>query len=67
MGWGTAITTDCKVNMETKKVFDIKVSEDTADMVNSLDEEYVMIDGTRFDVFEKDEAGQNDFWYEGDE
>lgn len=58
---GVAVTTNCKVNMATKEVFDIEVSEGTADMVNNLDEEYVTIDGEQFPVSnEKTEGG---YWY----
>ena len=63
-GESTAITTNCKVNLETKEVFD-RESVDV-EGVDSLDREYVTLpDGREFPLFEKDEAEDGDFWYEG--
>ena len=66
---GFHVTTDCKINECTKRVFDIEISEDTADFVNELDEEYVTIDGIDYPVVSKDylngdpeEVGS--YWYE---
>lgn len=56
------VTTKCKVNMETKEVFDIEVSEDTADLVNDLNYEYVTIDGEKHFVSYKEEG--TEYWYE---
>jgi len=62
---GFAVTTDCKVNTETKEVFDIQESPDTADMVNNLDEEYITIEGNRHSVVREDEREcVDDYWYE---
>lgn len=60
---GTTVTTDCKVNMATKEVFDIRVSEGMADMVDVLDEEHVTIDGEEFPV-SGEETGDG-YWYKG--
>ena len=63
-GESTAITTDCKVNLETKEVFDREKVD--VEGVDSLDREYVTLpDGREFPLFEKDEAEDGDFWYEG--
>ncbi|MBQ7673536.1 MAG: hypothetical protein IJT36_03305 [Alphaproteobacteria bacterium] len=60
-----AITTDCKVNTETKQVFDI-CSENTeiCDYVEILDREYVTIDGEEYPLYQKDEAEDGEYWYE---
>ena len=64
---GYEVTTDCKVNMETREVFDVEVSkDDNIEGLNSLDYEYITIDGEEFDVLNKDlnDVGVTDFWYE---
>lgn len=59
---GYEITTNCKVNMDTKQVFDVEISEGTADLVNELDCELVTIDGVDHPVScDKEET---EFWYE---
>ncbi len=64
---GFEITTKCKVNTETKEIFDIEVSESTADAVNELDEEYVTIDGVDYSASDHDDIDEDDketYWYE---
>lgn len=68
---GFEITTKCKVNTETKEIFDIEVSESNADMVEHLDEEYVTIDGIDYRVVTAEyanlypeEMDDETFWYE---
>lgn len=46
---GYEVTTDCKVNMKTKKVFDIKSADVDVDI---LEKEYVTIDGVNYPVFD---------------
>lgn len=60
---GVAVTTNCKVNMDTKEVFDIEVSEGAADMVDTLDKEYITIDGEEFSVSNEETDGG--YWYKG--
>ena len=57
---GFEVTTACKVNTETKEVFDIEVSEGTAELVNELDAEFVTIDGEEYSV---SSDGATEFWY----
>lgn len=64
---GYEVTTDCKVDMETREVFDIEINNsDNIEGLNSLDYEYITIDGEEFDVLHKDltDVGTTDFWYE---
>lgn len=68
---GFEITTKCKVNTETKEIFDIEVSESNADMVEHLDEEYVTIDGTDYRAVTAEyanlypeEMDDETYWYE---
>lgn len=66
---GICITTRCKVNESTKEVFDIEVSEDTADLVNELNEEFVTIAGAKYPVvskeyMESDQEESGGYWYE---
>lgn len=68
---GFEITTKCKVNTETKEIFDIEVSESTADAVNELDEEYVTINGIDYRAVTAEyanlypeEMDDETFWYE---
>lgn len=63
------VETSCKVNMDTREVFDIEVSDADADMLHTLDCEYVTIDGIEYDVVPQDEFDDYDeddemFWYE---
>ena len=66
---GFCVTTNCKIDEETRRVFDIEVSEDTADMVNELDEEYVTINGVKYPVvsagyMDCDPEEEGSYWYE---
>ena len=56
------IETQCKVNMDTKEVFDITMSNYSPDGV--CDGEYVEIDDERYPVFQKDEANEGEYWYD---
>lgn len=58
----TCISTACKVNMETREVFDIEISSNV-EALNTLDAECVVIDGDQYPVFSKDEAGPKDYYY----
>ena len=60
---GTCIETGCKVNLKTREVFDIEISEDTADMVDHLDEEYIVLTGVKESVVSCSERENNEFWY----
>lgn len=56
---GYEVTTNCKVNMETKEVFDIE----KANVNNSLDileAEFVTIDGVDYSVSNDDTT---EYWY----
>ena len=57
------LETDCKVNVETREVFDIAFIDD--DCVDVLDGEYVEIIGVRYPVFKREDAEDTDFWYDG--
>ena len=59
---GYKVTTDCKVDMETREVFDVEMSE-VDDSLEILDFEYITIDGEDFDVFSIDEVKDTNFWY----
>ena len=60
---GYEVTTDCKVDMETRMVFDIELIE-VDESLEHLDREYITIDGEEFDVFSVDEVEDGNFWYE---
>lgn len=59
---GYEVTTNCKVDMETREVFDIEMRE-VDESLEHLDNEYVTIDGENFDVFSVDEVEDANFWY----
>lgn len=68
---GFEITTKCRVNTETKEIFDIEMSESNTDMVEHLDEEYVTIDGIDYRAVTAEyanlypeEMDDETFWYE---
>ena len=64
---GYEVTTNCKVNMETKEVFDIEIKDiiDIPEELDNLNDEYITIDGKDFDVLNADEyeIKDEDFWY----
>ena len=63
---GYRVTTPCKVNLRTKKVFDIEVN-DEVDGLEVLDIEYITLNGVERRVYPENEAEQmaeNVFWYE---
>lgn len=56
---GIEVTTNCKINMDTKEVFDVEVA-----YINDLDileREYVTIDGVDHPVSCN---GDTEFWYD---
>ncbi len=57
---GECIETACKVNSETKEVFDIEQSGYTPDGV--CEGEYVEIDGQEFEVYPENLVGDNEYW-----
>lgn len=68
---GFEITTTCKVNMESKEIFDVEVSESNSDMVEQLDGECVTIDGIDYRAVTAEyanlypeEMDEETFWYE---
>lgn len=54
------IETACKVNTDTKEVFDIEQANYTPDGV--CEGEYVEIDGREFEVYSEDIAGDGEYW-----
>lgn len=59
---GYEVTTNCKVDMETREVFDIEMRE-VDESLEHLDNEYITIDENNFDVFSIDEVEDANFWY----
>lgn len=62
---GHAVTSPCMVNTETHEVFAIEIVE-KCDELDSLDSEYVTIDGVDYKVAhisERKDDGSS-FWYE---
>lgn len=61
---GYEVATPCRVNTRTREVFDIGVSEGTAEMVNELEEEFIRFeDGMEYPVEERESAARGAFWY----
>ena len=61
---GVEIDTPCKVNMDTKEVFDIVMSNYDG---NCLEGEYIEIGRDQFPVFKRSDIvdESNEFWYDG--
>lgn len=60
----TKITTNCKVNMETKEVFDIEMSDSDMEAFDTLNYEYITIDGENHNVVNAEEGvTETDYWY----
>ena len=47
---GYEITTNCKVNVDTKEVFDIELAIGSGDIVETLDEEYITVGNKHYPV-----------------
>lgn len=65
---GIKVETECKVNIKTREVFDIEQSGIDADLLEVLDEEYIIIDDVKFPACPKDDLEDGDlftFWYKG--
>lgn len=64
---GIEVEIECKVNIKTREVFGIEISDIDADLLEVLDEEYVIIDDVKFPACPKDDLEDGDlftFWYE---
>lgn len=63
---GTIIGSPCKVNVETKEVFDIKLVSDGIEGLGSLEREYIVLnddeDEYQYPVFDSDPEDGN-FWH----
>lgn len=59
---GMEICSPCKINTETKEVFDIEPGSMDADALNNLEDEFVQINGERFEV-SRDSGDGTDYWY----
>ena len=60
------LESECMVNLKTREVFNIELSGVSGDSLNTLEEEYVVIDGIKALVCRKDELDEDDmftFWY----
>lgn len=61
---GYKVSSKCKVNILTREVFDIEVSEDeNTEMLDVLDREYISFGGQEYPVDDKDPNGIS-FWRE---
>lgn len=58
---GYEITTNCRVNTETKEVFDIEVSYETEGLVDVLDYEYITINGKDYSVSNNSKV--TEYWH----
>lgn len=58
---GIEVTAKCKVNVETKEVYDIEQSEVSG--LEILQEEYITIDGVDYSV-SQDGEDDTEYWYE---
>lgn len=64
---GIELETECKVDTKTRRVFDIEDSGINPNSVESLDEEYIILDDIKMPVYKKDDLYEDDtfsFWYE---
>lgn len=64
---GYKVTTNCKVDMETREVFDIEIAE-VDDSLDQLDYEYITLNGQEYVVYNAEDGtdglNDTDFWYE---
>ena len=61
-------TSECRVVPSTKEVFDIEMldSSDVEQTLNQRTREYIILNGKEYDVFQRDELGENKdhYWYD---
>lgn len=60
-GESQEVSVACKVNMDTKEVFDIQTVDVTG--VDVLDREYVTIDGEEYPV-SREREDDTEYWYQ---
>lgn len=63
---GTKIVTACKVNLNTKEIFDVEQYKGNVEGLDSLVEEYVTIEGIEYPALNTADfpnIGKEDFWY----
>lgn len=59
------IDSNCKVNLDTREVFDIEMIDVEEYDVDSCTGEYITLaDGSKYGVYHKGNAEENDYWYE---
>lgn len=66
-GSSVSVTSPCKVDIETKKVFDIEpAGEDVIDLCNTLDKEYITLNGIEYPVYcgGDGDVPEDGFWRE---
>lgn len=61
-GKADRIETDCKVDLETKEVFDIEKAADVEHLI-TLDYELVAYNGIKYPVHQKEDAPVGTHWY----
>lgn len=59
---GYEVTTNCKVNMATKEVFDVEISDIDTNCLEILDTEYVTIDDIDYPV--STDKKETEYWYD---
>lgn len=61
-GESTVLETAAEVDMDTKEV----INRETVDIegVDTLDKEYIIIDGVKYPVYHKREAPEGAFWWQ---
>jgi hypothetical protein len=63
---GFILEQPCKVNTETSQVFDIEHDLETLNTLETLQGEWVIVNGVKFPLVPKDEYNSHDkntFWY----
>ena len=59
---GFELLSSCKVNTETREVFNIAVDDD-GDELENLIREYIIVNGTEYCVESADSKTDKDYWY----
>lgn len=58
------IESSCKVNTETKEVFDIETVDVDYEDIDSCTNEYITLpDGNKYGAYHKGNAEKDDYWY----
>lgn len=62
-GGASRITTPCRIDRKTREIVEIEMDPGSGDGLDTLDEEFVTVNGIKYPAVREPEAQPGDFWY----